>query len=344
MIPLPDFRPAWWLPHGMMQTLWMDLGRQPAAPEYRRETLATPDGDELVLDHLDAPRPRGRVVLLHGLEGHSRTPRLAGLARAAAASGFDVTVINCRGCATEPGDDERFVPARTPRLYYSGDTADLDLALAALHRRAPGVPLIAVAVSWGANTLLKWLGENPGSGAVHAAVAISPPYDLATSARHLESGMGPITVPYFMRTIDRKVDALVARFPEVARRIDVARVKASRSYLELDDSLWGPLHGFANAADFHARSSCLPVLPCIRVPTLAISSPNDPLNPAADIARARQVASPAVQFAVTSGGGHAAHFQGAWPWAARSWAEEATCAWATHWADLWYTPRRCRTA
>jgi predicted alpha/beta-fold hydrolase len=329
-VTLPEFKPAWWLPGGVLQTLWMDLGKQPHAPNYRREHLPTPDGDELILDHVDQPSgggARGRVVLVHGLEGHSGTPRLVGLANMASAHGFAVTVINFRGCATEPGETERFLVPKKPRLYFSGDSADLDLVVQTMRARHPGQRLGVVAVSWGAGTLLRWLGERGGDAAADAAVSIGAPYDLAHSGEFMKKGMGPKSVSLFLKTIVIKLEALLARFPELAGRIDLARVRAAKSFNEIDETVWAPLHGFKGAADFHAKCSSMPVLGSIGVPTLAISAENDPLNPAPDIAQAKASASPFVRFEVTRGGGHAAQFAGKTPWTSYSWNEEAAGAW-----------------
>lgn len=328
-VELPKFKPAWWLPGGVLQTLWMDMGKQPKAPAYRRERLATPDGDEVILDHIDQPdvgAPKARVVLLHGLEGHSGTPRLVGLAKMAAERGFAVTVINSRGCATEPGESERFVVPRTPRLYYSGDIADLDFVVRTLRKRDPKERIGVVSVSWGANTMMRWLGVR-GDACCDAAVSIGAPYDLATSGQRMLTGMGPRSVSLFLKTIVIKLEALIAKFPEVATRVDLAHVRQARSFNDIDDRVWAPLHGFKGVADFHARCSSMPVLSRIAVPTLAISAENDPLNPAEDIARAKASASSQVRFEVTRGGGHAAQFAGNTPWTSFSWNEQAAGTW-----------------
>ena len=49
-----------------------------------------------------------------------------------------------------------------------------------------------------------------------------------------------------------------------------------RSFIPFDDKYTGPIHGFAGAADYYARSSCLQYLPSIRVPTLLVQAGDDP--------------------------------------------------------------------
>ncbi|MFN2638426.1 MAG: hypothetical protein ABR585_15615, partial [Gemmatimonadaceae bacterium] len=50
-----DFRPAWWLRGPHAQTIWGRITRRRRLVRLTRETLITPDDDDLVLDHLDAP-------------------------------------------------------------------------------------------------------------------------------------------------------------------------------------------------------------------------------------------------------------------------------------------------
>jgi predicted alpha/beta-fold hydrolase len=54
--PLADvteFVPAWFLPGPHLQTVWGRIARSRKAVAFRRESLETPDGDELILDHMD---------------------------------------------------------------------------------------------------------------------------------------------------------------------------------------------------------------------------------------------------------------------------------------------------
>src|SRR5205085_2944419 len=118
--------------------------------------LTTADDDDLVLDHLNGPADAPRVLMLHGLEGCSRSVYIQGLAAAAARAGLRVTVLNFRSCARDPGHG-KLVPNRRPRLYHSGETTDLDFVVQTLARREPKTPLYAVGVSLGGNVLLKWM-------------------------------------------------------------------------------------------------------------------------------------------------------------------------------------------
>jgi predicted alpha/beta-fold hydrolase len=120
---------------------------------FVRETLETPDGDELFLDHVEGPAGSPRVLALHGLEGSSYSVYVQGFLAAAARRGWRGTALNFRSCARDPARLSRMLPNRRPRLYHSGETSDAGFVIGTLARREPGVPLFAVGASLGGNVL-----------------------------------------------------------------------------------------------------------------------------------------------------------------------------------------------
>ena len=293
----------------------------------RREALTTPDGDELLVDHVDGPAGRPRVLVLHGLEGSSHSVYVQGLLLEIRRRGWRGTALNFRSCARDPSDVSRMLPNRRPRMYHSGDTGDLDFLARNLAAREPETPLFAIGVSLGGHVLLKWLGESGAGAPVAAAVAISTPFDLAASARHLESALGRLYTRAFLVTLKRKTEDAVRRFPEAAERIDLPRTRASKTFREFDDAANAPLHGFAGADDYYRRSSSLAYLGRIARPTLCLSSEDDPFLPGEALARARAAASPSVDFLVTARGGHIGFVSGWLPWRPRYWAEAFAIDW-----------------
>jgi predicted alpha/beta-fold hydrolase len=293
----------------------------------RREVLETPDGDALVLDHTDLVPGAPRLLVLHGLEGSSYSVYVQGILETAQRQGWNGTALNFRSCARDPGDLSRMLPNRRPRLYHSGETEDLDFVVRTLSDRDREGTLFAVGVSLGGNVLLKWLGERADAAGIAAAAAVSTPYDLAESARHLETSVGRLYVGSFLATLRRKALDAAARFPEAASRIDVARTTRARSFREFDDAATAPLHDFAGADDYYRRSSSLAFLPAIAIPTLCLSAEDDPFLPAGVLERARTAASPAVDFRVTPRGGHIGFVAGSAPWRPQYWAERAAVAW-----------------
>ncbi len=297
------FRPAWWLPDPHSQTLWPKLARRSPAVQTRTERIETSDGDFLDLVRVDAAPDRPRLLVLHGLEGSSRSKYARGLLREAARRGWGADLLIFRGCGGEPN--------RTRRFYHSGETTDLDLVVRRIRAELPLAPLAAAGISLGGNVLLKWLGEQGAAAAtyLHAAAAVSVPFDLARAARHIHVGFARIYERHFLRTLRDKALEKLGRYPDIGSE---HAIRAVDSIYAFDDTVTAPVHGFRDADDYYARSSSIGFLASIAVPTLLLSAVDDPFLPAAvldDVTRiARGNSCLDVEF--TGRGGHAAFVGG----------------------------------
>jgi predicted alpha/beta-fold hydrolase len=324
------FTPAWFLRGPHAQTIWGRMTRRRLLVKFRRETLTTPDGDELVLDHLVAPvrNERFRFVLLHGLEGSANSVYIQGMLSIIARLGFNATAVNFRSCARDPKRFGGTLPNRRPRLYHSGETTDFDYVVRILRAREPQVGLLAAGASLGGNVLLKWLGEHPGQTDVIAAATMSAPYDLGAGSSYLEqSFIRRYYVTRFLVTLRKKAQRMAANFPELRDRLDLDAVNRARTFREFDDAANGPIHGFTGADDYYARASSIHFLSAITTPTLCVSAADDPFLPAEVLDRVKALASDAVEFRVTERGGHTGFIAGRWPWQCEYWGEELLIRW-----------------
>jgi hypothetical protein len=319
-----DFAPAWFLPGPHLQTIWGRMVRPRQTVRFRRESLTTPDGDELLLDHVDAALdPPVHFILLHGLEGSSYSVYMQGVLSVIARHGYSATAMNFRSCARDPRDLTRMIPNRRPRFYHSGETGDFDFVVRTLAARMPRKKLVAFGASLGGNMVLKWLGEHTNEPLVSAAATLSVPYDLGAGSRHLEkSAAGRFYVGSFLATLRKKI----AR-PDIASRIDVQRVLRAKTFWDFDDHGTGPLHGFRDADDYYTRSSSIHFVGRIATPTLALNAQDDPFLPPDVLPKVKALASPSVDFRTTATGGHVGFIGGAAPWRCEYWAEELVVRW-----------------
>jgi uncharacterized protein len=308
------FQPAWWLPGPHAQTLGARLLRSRAGERaLRRERWELDDGDFLDLDFVDDQAAGPLVVVLHGLEGSTRSGYALELYRALRRVGLAAVGVNFRSCSGELN--------RLPRLYHSGETGDLGLVLRRLTERFPGRALGAAGFSLGGNVLLKYLGETRDA-LVRAAAAISVPFDLAAGAGRLERGFSRVYRRYLVGKLKRKTLAKGALLRE---RIALDRVRRARTFVEFDDAATAPLHGFADAREYYARSSSGRYLAGVVVPTLVIHAADDPFLPAAAIPRAAVRANAALSAEFPARGGHVGFVAGP-PWAPVFWAEQRAAA------------------
>lgn len=318
MTTAPEYRPPWWCRGRHLQTLWGPLVRQFSRPPLRRERLATPDGDFVDLDWLDVESPAAAplVLVLHGLEGSSRSHYASGLLGEAGRLGWRGAVLNFRSCSGELN--------RLPRLYHSGETTDLEWVVGRLLEREPALRLGLVGISLGGNVALKWLGER-GEAApaqVAAAVAISTPFDLEACARVLDVGFNRhVYTGSFLRSMKAKIRAKARLYDG---RVDLAAVIRARTFAEYDRHCTAPLNGFTDERDYWTRSSSGPYLPRIRRPALLVNALNDPFMPASALPAAAVAGSPWLEAAFVPEGGHVGFPEG--PLGLRSWAERRALA------------------
>lgn len=310
------YRPPFWYRGRHLQTLWGPLFRHWRRPPLRRERLQTPDGDFLDLDWLEeAPREGPLVLILHGLEGSSRSHYARGLLRGAARLGWRSAVLNFRSCSGEVN--------RLPRLYHSGETTDLEWVVDRLRRHEHVGRLGLVGISLGGNVALKWLGERGEAAPPElAAVAISTPFDLAACAAVLDRGFNrAVYTESFLRTMKAKIRAKAHLYNG---ELDLAAALRSRTFAEYDRFFTAPLNGFADERDYWARASSGPYLERIRRPTLLINAVNDPFMPSESLPRAAVERSRWLQAAFVEQGGHVGFLDG--PLGGSSWAERRALA------------------
>jgi predicted alpha/beta-fold hydrolase len=298
------FAPAPLLGDADVQTVFANLWRPRPGPPVVRERWELPDGDFLDVDRVAGPTPDAPVaVLCHGLEGDSRTPYVRGLSRALAERGLAVVALNFRGCSGEPN--------RLLRSYHSGETGDLAHAVERLAAERPGRPVVVAGFSLGGNVVTKWLGElgDAAPAALRGGAAVSVPFDLAASGARLD-GPGLMSWVYrerFLRRLRGKALEKARRFPG---RIDAAALARLRTFLEFDDVVTAPIHGFASAADYYGRCSSGPFVERIRRPFLVLQAADDPMVPVASVPVEGARRAPAVELVVTERGGHTAFVDG----------------------------------
>jgi predicted alpha/beta-fold hydrolase len=304
------FKPAWWCRGPHLQTLWPYLIRPRPRVPLRRERLALADGDFVDLDWLVTDSQGPIVLILHGLEGSSNSKYALGILRAVQARGWRAVVMHFRGCSGEPN--------RLTRGYHSGETLDVAELVRELKRREPRAPIVTVGYSLGGNVLLKWLGEVGDAAPIEAAVAVSVPFLLADSAARMEQGFSRIYQWELVQRLKRSINTKRARVALPLRITDLAPI---RSFREFDEHVTAPLHGFAGADDYYARSSSRQYLKDIRVPTLLLHSSDDPFMTAATVPQPHELSN-SVELELYDRGGHVGFVSGRWPWRARYWLEQ----------------------
>lgn len=326
------FKPAWWCRGSHLQTVWRRLvGPAPVVATWR-ERWETPDDDFIDLDWLihdpirlslsgrpaddrqdHRPLEGPIVLILHGLEGCSRSKYVLGLLSQLNRIRWQGIAMNFRSCSGEINRQRRF--------YHSGETTDLAWVVSRLTQLFPAHPIYLAGFSLGGNVLLKWLGEEGEKvpDAVRGAVAVSVPFDLEVSARRIDQGIRRIYAAVFLKTLKEKVLQKAARYPGLLGTEAITRI---RSFAAFDDLVTAPLHGFRDNLDYWRSSSSAQFLGGIRRPTLLISAEDDPFLPGEYLPKKIVIDSEWLESDFTMHGGHVGFVQGPTPWAASYWIEQ----------------------
>jgi hypothetical protein len=265
---------------------WATRFEDPDLGELRltgRWSAATPQA--AAIDH----RPP-LVLLVHGLGGSAESRYARQGAAVANGAGFDCLRVNLRG-ADLGGED----------FYHAGLTADLHAALA--DEALAGYESIHfVGYSLGGHVVLRWATE-PGDPRVRSVASICPPLDLDGACKGIDAPGRRIYRWYVLERLKRIYRAVAARRPVPT---PVERTDRVLSLREWDELTVAPRYGFADAADYYARTSVGPDLGEARVPCLLVAAEHDPMVPAATLRRFLDPAPPRLTVHWIERGGHVA--------------------------------------
>jgi predicted alpha/beta-fold hydrolase len=165
--------------------------------------------------------------------------------------------------------------------------------------------VVLAGASLGGNVLLKYLGEQGSRLApqIRGAVAISVPFDLGRSSRHIDRGFARVYQYHFLRSLRRKALVKAGMHPGM---FPVKMPGTVRTIYDFDDSFTAPVHGFRDAEDYYRKSSSLGWVGQISVNTLLLSAIDDPFLPEQVLDEVRDVAAgnPFLHVEFSKHGGH----------------------------------------
>lgn len=269
----------------------------PRLPRAAERLFETEPGTKLLGDCFWQPDPKHHptLMMVHGLEGSSDSTYMRGTAEKAWAVGFNVVLMNQRNChGTEH---------LTPELYNSGLSSDYRAVVLELVER-DGLPEIFCAGhSMGGNLVLKMAGEfgDVAPAALRGLVAVSPTLHLASCADALAEPQNAFYEWNFVRNLKKRYRTKVRLFPN---RYELNGLEKVSTIREFDDAITAPYSGYLSADDYYYRASALRVADRIRVPTLILTSEDDPFVPVAPFSESALRENSNISIVIEKQGGH----------------------------------------
>jgi predicted alpha/beta-fold hydrolase len=257
------------------------------------------------------PRQCPTLVLVHGLEGSSRSGYMRGLAERAFAAGWNAVRLNQRNC----GGTERL----TPTLYHSGLSGDYRAVLFELIERDSLPGIFFAGYSMGGNLVMKMTGELAASAPreLLGIACVSPSMDLAVCADAIALPGNFLYQRHFVRSLKNRMRRKAELFPGKFNLEPMARVRTIRDF---DDIITARYCGFRDASDYYEHSSALRVAADIRVPALILTAQGDPFIPYASFSNPALRDNSNIKLIAPMYGGHCA-FISRHNGNARFWAE-----------------------
>jgi hypothetical protein len=257
------------------------------------------------------PRRSPTLALVHGLEGSSESGYIRTLAAQSFAAGFNVLRINQRNC----GGTERL----TATLYNSGLSADFRAVLLELIECDRLKQIFFAGYSMGGNLILKMAGELGAEAPreLRGVCGVCPTLDLAACVDAIERPENWLYQLRFVRDLKSRMRRKAKLFPGRFELNGLSRVRTLR---EFDDTITAPCSGYRGAADYYERASAMRVVQRIAVPTLILTSKDDPVVPIESFGVSEIAGNPQIQVRAAEFGGHCA-FISRTNGAERYWAE-----------------------
>lgn len=316
----PPYKPHRWLRGGHLQTLVSPKStdtRPIAEVRSQRHRIDLADGDAMAI-HDDMPKAwnpqRGSVLMLHGICGCHAANYMLRFRNRLNSIGIRTFRLDMRGC----GDSGEWCRSIT----HAGRSEDVLSAIEFLGDLIDdrSSPIGGVGVSLGGNQLLL-AAARVGCG-VHARprvwdrvgpiLAIAPPMDLQASSDAMQSPSFSFYNRYFIHHLLKRASQPLRSNPVYQNALAQPRPRKLRQF---DRTFTAPLGGFDSETHYYRESSPIHVVDQIQIPTMILTSADDPLvpieslEPLGSTVQSESNPTSPVRLVVTPTGGHHGYLQ-----------------------------------
>ncbi len=302
--------PPRWAKASHVHTIVAYLMPSPNAREYDEKLhISVSQGDELVSFYYKGTK-KISLYLFHGLSGDTDSSYMQRTCILAQNLGVHVFLTNHRGCG------EGLNYAHEP--YHSGRTDDVARVVALGRERNPDHIHVVIGFSLSGNVVLLLAA---GVGVEESAlpdyiISVNAPIHLEKAARNLTAGFNRVYDQQFVGEAKR---AFKTRLKKNLIKNEYEFPKFLTTY-RFDEIYTGHAAGYGTRENYYESCSAAKVLSQIKVPTLILTSEDDPFVDVADFRLAKPSSN--VQMHIEKYGGHLGYLNGTdLPFGGRRWLD-----------------------
>ena len=294
-----DFSPTLPFKNGHFNTMYRPLFTKDIC-SYTRKRITTWDADFIDLD-FSFVGSKTLVLLIHGLEGSSKSRYIASTSNHLNKKGLDTVCFNLRSCS---GEDNLLLST-----YHSGKTEDVAFVIAHLLENYNYDNIVLVGFSLGGNLTLKYLGEYQEklSPRIKGGIAISVPVDITSAEQEMDKIKNKLYVEIFFKTLKNKILEKAHKFPEYPLNKD--KLFRATKFKHLEKLYTVPVFGFESPEDYWKKASSKPYLLKIDRPTLLVNAKDDTFLSSACYPTKAALQSKNFYLEITDYGGHCGFIQ-----------------------------------
>ncbi len=246
------------------------------------------------------------VLIMHGMGGGSHEPYTRNVAyNLYEKYGFDVVVLNTRGCSRSK--------ITTPELFCAATTEDVRYLVKLIKDETPKRKIYAVGLSLGASALANYVGEEGDNSVLSGVSFYVCPWDLMDSSYHVNKNwsavklLQPSLLSFLRKVIKNNYNELKEN-EEFIKGYD--KMRSFKNIKDFDNVFTGPIFGFNCANEYYRKASPINRFFNIKTPSLIINTLDDPVVGVHSIPTEESKINPFIYTITTDLGGHVAHHQG----------------------------------
>ncbi len=256
-----ECNPPRWAKNPHIQTLYTIVKRKPKIEKQQHDFLLEleNENERLYIEYIEG-HTNIVVYLFHGLTGSSKSTYMQRLAKRTSEMGHHVYLCNHRCSGAGAG------LATTP--YHPGRAEDLSSVIAYGKKKHPKHLHIGVGFSLSGNAILLLGAKIRGKVQPDLIISINPPIDMETTSLQFTKGLNRMYDFLFLKEIRRQTKENNVYTKELFHNIKTVR--------QFDEAFTAKMSGFKDRKHFYSSCSAKPHIHKINVPTLIITTKDDP--------------------------------------------------------------------